>query len=80
MGVWPVARDHRFTIAPAPGAYSDEVTVEADRLMPSVAAVARLFYAHRQRRWHGLIARDALRAERKTARPDHGAGRSCPVP
>jgi hypothetical protein len=56
--------DHRITIAPAGTdertAYRDEVIVEAGWLTPVVAGFARLFYAHRQRRWHALIAADAL--------------------
>jgi hypothetical protein len=49
--------DHHVRIEPTPdGAtrYEDRVTVDAGRLTPLVALFARLFYAHRQRRWRRL--------------------------
>jgi ligand-binding SRPBCC domain-containing protein len=55
--------DHRITIAPAEDGrtlYRDEVTIDAGWLTPVVALFARAFYAHRQRRWHALIAARAL--------------------
>lgn len=38
--------------------YTDRVTVEAGVLTPFVALFARIFYAHRQRRWRKLVADD----------------------
>jgi hypothetical protein len=50
--------DHWIEIAPANGSggtrYTDTVTIEAGLLTPLIAAFARLFYAHRQRRWRSL--------------------------
>lgn len=50
--------DHWISIAPAPSgpgtAYTDTVTIEAGLLTPLIAAFARVFYAHRQRRWRAL--------------------------
>jgi len=37
--------------------YTDRLRIEAGWLTPLVAAWARGFYAHRQRRWHKLIRR-----------------------
>lgn len=51
--------DHWIMIAPtADGAatqYTDRVTVDAGILTPLIAMFARAFYAHRQRRWRGLV-------------------------
>lgn len=52
--------DHLIAVAPAgPGRtrYTDRVEVEAGPLTPVVAAFARVFYAHRQRRWARLARR-----------------------
>lgn len=38
--------------------YTDRVDIEAGVLTPFVAAFARLFYGHRQRRWKRLVARN----------------------
>ncbi|MEL6738897.1 MAG: hypothetical protein AAFO28_08220 [Pseudomonadota bacterium] len=50
--------DHWIEIAPgeAPGTtrYTDRVTIEAGLLTPIIAGFARVFYAHRQRRWRAL--------------------------
>ena len=53
--------DHLITIAPEGNRtrYTDEVTIEAGLLTWPVALFARFFYAHRQRRWRNLLARDA---------------------
>lgn len=51
--------DHLITIE-ARGAqtrYTDAVTIEAGWLTAPVAVFARIFYAHRQRRWRKLLAR-----------------------
>lgn len=50
--------DHWIAIAPEDGGtrYLDQVTVDAGPLTPVVAAFARIFYAHRQRRWRELAA------------------------
>lgn len=60
-GYGPLIRrwDHWITIAPgADGAtsYTDRVMIEAGLLTPLIAAFARVFYAHRQRRWRRLAA------------------------
>ena len=39
--------------------YRDDVTIEAGLLTPFVALFARVFYWHRQRRWHRLLANRA---------------------
>lgn len=52
--------DHLVLIRARPDgrcAYRDEVEVEAGWLTPLVALFARLFYAHRQRRWRRLVRR-----------------------
>jgi hypothetical protein len=53
-------RDHWITIAPgaADGTthYTDRVEIEAGLLTPLIAGFARVFYAHRQRRWRALAA------------------------
>ncbi|MGP1357187.1 SRPBCC family protein [Roseicyclus sp.] len=51
--------DHLITIAPEGTGtrYTDEVTIEAGPLTGAVALFARLFCAHRQRRWRSLLAR-----------------------
>ncbi|MEZ4450313.1 MAG: hypothetical protein R3B09_12620 [Nannocystaceae bacterium] len=52
--------DHRITIVALTGGgarYSDEVDVGAGVLTPAVWLFARLFFAHRQRRWRRLTAR-----------------------
>jgi len=59
-GYGPLIRrwDHWITIGPAPSggtAYTDRVEIEAGLLTPLIAAFARLFYAHRQRRWRALV-------------------------
>jgi hypothetical protein len=51
--------DHLITIEPAGPQrtrYTDRVEVEAGLLTPLVWAFARVFYAHRQRRWQHLVA------------------------
>lgn len=51
--------DHLITIEPLAAdrcRYTDEVEVRAGLLTPFVWAFARLFYAHRQRRWRRLVA------------------------
>jgi hypothetical protein len=51
---------HRIEVAPAEGGralYCDEVEIDAGLLTPLVAAFARVFYGHRQRRWKKLIGR-----------------------
>lgn len=50
---------HLITIEPLAAdrcRYTDEVEVRAGVLTPFVWAFARLFYAHRQRRWRRLVA------------------------
>ncbi|MEL6564577.1 MAG: hypothetical protein AAFQ59_09040 [Pseudomonadota bacterium] len=51
--------DHLISIAPEGQGtrYTDRVDVEAGVLSPVTAVFARLFYAHRQRRWRTLAAR-----------------------
>jgi hypothetical protein len=50
--------DHWIAIGPDPGGrgtrYIDQVTIDAGVFTPVVAAFARIFYAHRQRRWRAL--------------------------
>ncbi|MEL6487392.1 MAG: hypothetical protein AAFQ13_09635 [Pseudomonadota bacterium] len=50
--------DHWIEAAPgeAPGTtrYTDRVTIEAGLITPIIAGFARVFYAHRQRRWRAL--------------------------
>lgn len=58
-GYSPLIRrwDHWITIAPGAGgttSYTDRVEIEAGLLTPIIAGFARLFYAHRQRRWRAL--------------------------
>ena len=51
--------DHLITIEPAGPRrtrYTDWVEAEAGLLTPLVWAFARVFYAHRQRRWQRLVA------------------------
>jgi hypothetical protein len=61
-GYGPLIRrwDHWITIAPgaAEGTthYTDRVEIESGLLTPLIAAFARVFYAHRQRRWRALAA------------------------
>ncbi len=45
--------------APSPGGtlYRDRVEIDAGLLTPVVAALARVFYRHRQGRWRALAAR-----------------------
>lgn len=54
--------DHLITIEPVGSAtrYTDRVEVEAGWRTPFVWLFARLFYAHRQRRWRSLAERGAL--------------------
>ncbi|AUX70782.1 hypothetical protein CHX26_03060 [Porphyrobacter sp. HT-58-2] len=49
--------DHWIEISPGVNStttYTDRVTIEAGPLTPLIAGFARLFYAHRQRRWRKL--------------------------
>lgn len=50
--------DHWIEVAPDGDGtrYTDRVTIEAGLLTPFVTLFARLFYAHRQRRWRRLVA------------------------
>lgn len=52
--------DHWIEIAPDGSGcgtrYTDRVEIEAGLLTPLIAAFARVFYAHRQRRWRALAA------------------------
>ena len=50
--------DHLISIAPegAGTRYTDRVDVEAGVLTGVTALFARVFYAHRQRRWRALVA------------------------
>ncbi|MBO6554702.1 MAG: hypothetical protein JJ926_17775 [Roseitalea sp.] len=52
--------DHWIEVAPESEGtrYTDRVTVDAGVLTPFVALFARIFYAHRQRRWRRLVAND----------------------
>ncbi|MBD2843151.1 hypothetical protein [Erythrobacter rubeus] len=53
--------DHWIEIAPENATttrYVDRVTIEAGILTPVIAAFARVFYGHRQRRWRALAASD----------------------
>lgn len=60
-GYSPLIRqwDHWIAIGPDPSGtgtrYIDKVTIDAGILTPVVAAFARVFYAHRQRRWRALV-------------------------
>lgn len=57
--------DHRIIIVPNGETfctYVDDVEVEAGLLTPFVWRFARLFYAHRQRRWRRLTANDGAAA------------------
>ena len=51
--------DHWIEISPSGAGegtiYTDRVMIEAGVLTPLVAAFARLFYSHRQRRWRALV-------------------------
>ena len=64
--------DHWITIEPSEDGkrtrYTDTVEVEAGLLTPVIAAFARVFYAHRQRRWRAL-ARTGFSALAPTIRP-----------
>lgn len=58
-GYGPLIRrwDHWIEISPGENdttRYTDRVTIEAGMLTPLIAGFARLFYAHRQRRWRKL--------------------------
>jgi hypothetical protein len=58
-GYGPLIRrwDHRIAITPGEGGttrYIDRVDIDAGVLTPLIAGFARLFYAHRQRRWRAL--------------------------
>jgi len=58
-GYGPMVRrwDHQIAIAPHPAGgarYTDRVEIDAGLFTPVVAAFARQFYAHRQRRWRSL--------------------------
>lgn len=50
--------DHLMEVAPHPDGtlYRDTVAVEAGWLTRPVAAFARFYYSHRQRRWRALVA------------------------
>ena len=50
--------DHMIEISPEGEGtrYVDRVRIEAGLLTPFVALFARLFYAHRQKRWRRLVA------------------------
>jgi len=50
--------DHLITIAPDGNGtcYTDRIEIEAGLITPIVAALARRFYAHRQKRWRNLVA------------------------
>ncbi|MHA7820677.1 MAG: hypothetical protein ACX930_13600 [Erythrobacter sp.] len=54
--------DHWISIRPHPSGrgtlYTDRVHIEAGLLTLFVTAYARLFYAHRQKRWRALAASD----------------------
>jgi hypothetical protein len=55
--------DHLITIEPTGTGqtrYTDRVDIEAGVLTPLVWTFAHVFYAHRQRRWHALIAEGHL--------------------
>lgn len=57
--------DHWITITPdAAGGctYTDDVEIDAGLLTPIVWSFARLFYAHRQRRWRALAAKGSAGA------------------
>jgi ligand-binding SRPBCC domain-containing protein len=67
-GYGPLVRrwDHWITIAPDVNGttrYTDRVEIEAGLLTPLIVTFARVFYAHRQRRWRAL-ARSGFRALR----------------
>ncbi len=50
--------DHRIELSPADDGgthYCDRLQIEAGWRTPFVAAFARLFFAHRQRRWRRLV-------------------------
>ena len=61
-GYGPLIRrwDHWITIAPGAADrtthYTDRVEIAAGLLTPLIAGFARVFYAHRQRRWRALAA------------------------
>jgi hypothetical protein len=52
--------DHWIAIRPDPESdgtlYTDRVHIDAGLLTPLIAAYARFFYAHRQKRWRALAA------------------------
>jgi len=52
--------DHWIEVSPEGDGtrYTDRVTVEAGLLTPFIVLFARIFYAHRQRRWRRLVADD----------------------
>ncbi len=52
--------DHLITVAPDGAAtlYTDRIEIDAGIRTPVVAAFARIFYAHRQRRWRQLVEAD----------------------
>jgi hypothetical protein len=53
------AWNHTIAVEPADGAscrYTDVVEIDAGPLTPVAHAIARAFFAHRQRRWHKLAA------------------------
>ncbi|MEM7641401.1 MAG: hypothetical protein AAF366_02615 [Pseudomonadota bacterium] len=52
--------DHHLVVAPEGEGtlYTDRVEIDARWRTPVVAAFAKSFYAHRQRRWQALVAAD----------------------
>ena len=69
-GCGPLIRqwDHWIAIGPDPSGegtrYIDQVTIDAGVFTPVIAAFARVFYAHRQRRWRALAANRFAALER----------------
>jgi ligand-binding SRPBCC domain-containing protein len=63
--------DHVIEIVPegAGTRYTDRVTVEAGWLTPAIRLFARIFYAHRQRRWRRLLSRETRRRDRDAPPP-----------
>ena len=60
--------DHWIVMAPSAdgeqSTYTDRVHIEAGLLTPAIAAYARRFYAHRQKRWRALAASDFAALQR----------------
>jgi hypothetical protein len=59
-GFGPLIRtwDHTIEVSPdGQGAlYTDRVTIDAGALTPVIVTFARIFYAHRQKRWRRLVS------------------------